>query len=227
MTPIFSALLRDTQHMYARVAEGRELAGLNLQLVGVAVACGGIYGFTMGLHHSWIQAIASAVKVPILLLLTVAITFPALHGFQLFWGGKLRLAQTLAMALIGTATMAVLLASLCTVSLFFLFSGSNYNFMVIMHVVVFSITGVCGLLSVDRCRTAVLAEKGEEPESTIWLIRSWMILYMSVGTQVAYMVRPFIAEYQHEFILFADVGENFYTLVFGIIGGALGFGPHA
>jgi hypothetical protein len=185
--------------------------------MAVSSACGAAYGLTMGLFSSFKQGLSSAVKVPLMLFLTLAITLPALHAFQLFWGGRLRLTQTLSIALIGTATMCVLLAALSTVSLFFLMSESRYDFMLVMHVVAFTITGACGLLAVNRCRKAIVQQSGPEPEATVWLVRSWMLLYMFVGAQVAYLMSPFIGS-GLEFHIFQAHKGNFYVAVARSVG---------
>src|SRR6266436_10377746 len=61
--------------------------------------CGSaFYGFTMGLNHPqhpMLQAMASAVKVPLLFLLTLTITLPTLHFTSLLFGSPLRFRHSL------------------------------------------------------------------------------------------------------------------------------------
>jgi hypothetical protein len=42
-----------------------------------------IYGIVTGLSHSWLQALSSAIKMPMLFLLTLILTLLALYFFAL------------------------------------------------------------------------------------------------------------------------------------------------
>lgn len=207
----FSSLLQPDQQVYERIREGKHLSGLIARMVVITIVCGGLHGLSMGAFHSWQQALSSAVKVPLLLFSTLAVTLPALHLFQLFLGGVFRFLQTLTMALIGTAVTSILLAGLVPVSLLFLLSSPNYAFLNILHVIIFSIAGGCGLVAVNRCR----ANQGndETAEASWWVIRAWMLLYMFVGTQLAFLLSPFIGRREIPFESLRR-SDNFYVQVF-------------
>jgi hypothetical protein len=220
MNSNFTSLLQPDEQLYSQIGTGDRLNALLARMVAITIACGGLYGLSMGAFHSWMQALSSALKVPLLLFSTLAVTLPALHLFQLFLGGVFRFVQTLTMALIGTAVMSILLAGLVPVSLLFLLSSPNYAFLNILHVLIFAIAGGCGLLAVNRCR-ANQGSSDETTDASWWVIRAWMVLYMFVGTQLAYLLSPFIGHPDKPF-QFLRHSENFYVQVFQAVLGLLG-----
>ncbi len=154
MKGAFTSLLQPDQQLYSQIGTGDHLHILLCRMIGITIVCGGLYGLSMGAFHSWMQALSSALRVPLLLFSTLAVTLPALHLFQLFLGGAFRFLQTLTMALVGTAVMSILLVGLVPVPLLFLLSSPNYAFLNILHVLIFSIAGGCGLIAVNRCRAS-------------------------------------------------------------------------
>ena len=59
----------------------------------VTLAC---YGAVLGSFHSPLMALTSAVKLPLLFLITLAICLPTLYLFNLVFGAKLSVRQALA-----------------------------------------------------------------------------------------------------------------------------------
>src|SRR5262249_6957345 len=121
-----------------------------LSLTLYAVCCSALYGVTMGMNHSVLQAAVSAVKVPVLFLLTLLICLPTLHFIGLLFGSTIRFSQSLTVLLAGIALNCILLAAFAPISLLFLASGSDYRFLLLMHVAIFAFCGAAGLYSVQR-----------------------------------------------------------------------------
>jgi hypothetical protein len=68
-------------------------------------------GFTEEVERGLLQTLSSAVKVPALYLLSVAICFPLLYIVLVLMGARLRFVQTLSLILLAITLNAVLLAS--------------------------------------------------------------------------------------------------------------------
>lgn len=179
------------------------------------VLAGGAYGFTMGIYQSLAQAVSSAVKVPVLLFISLAITLPALHYFHQFSGSKQKFAQSLAIGLQGMATMCGLLAALIPIPVFFdKVIGSSYSFLLVLHVLIFAIAGACGLTSIMRSESHLFPENDFFARETIWWLgRVWALLFMLVGTQSAYLLSPFLGRLSDEFRVLGDHPDNFFTHV--------------
>ena len=94
----------------------------------LAIVSTALYGTTMGAYHSYEQAAVSAVKVPLLFLLTLVICLPTLHFVGLLFGSPVRFGQTLGILMTGICQTSVLLGAFAPISLFFLLSRSGYSF---------------------------------------------------------------------------------------------------
>jgi hypothetical protein len=117
-----------------------------LTLLGVFYgACMGTFAITGSGSGSPLQIFASAIKVPALFLLTLAVTFPSLYVFNALVGSRLRVDSLLRLLAAAMAVMMAVLASMGTIVLFFAFSTTSYPFMVLLNVVVFAISGFLGL----------------------------------------------------------------------------------
>ncbi len=122
--------------------------GLTAMLAVLGVfygACMGAFAVTGSGSGDARQIIASALKVPALFLLTLAITFPSLYVFNALVGSRLRADSLLRLLAAALAVMMAVLASMGTIVLFFSFSTTSYPFMVLLNVLVFAICGFLGL----------------------------------------------------------------------------------
>src|SRR5688572_30141952 len=123
----------------------------------VLVLLGAFYGLCMGTFAiitrwgtdkafmGWQQAAASAVKVPLLLLLTLVVTLPSLYVFNALVGFRLTLGAVLRLLVAALAVMLTLQASFGTIVVFFSVSTTSYAFMVLLNVVLFGVSGFLGL----------------------------------------------------------------------------------
>jgi hypothetical protein len=121
-------------------------------LVVGSVLLGIIYGVFMGLYAvatrtppSIAQIMASAIKVPALFFLTLAVTFPSLYVFSALFGVRLGPKDTLRLILVPITVNLAVLASLGPITGFFTLSTTSYGFMKLLNVLFFSVSGVIGL----------------------------------------------------------------------------------
>lgn len=234
---IIETILRDRQTFFEEIRDSigiREkiTAMLNTSFVFLA-----IYGFSMGISHSFFQALSSALKLPVLFLVTLLICVPSLHYFNVFFGSRQSISQTLALILTAFSTTAVLLLSFAPIGLFFMLTAYDYQFIKLLNVAFFAVASVLGiaflrqgLRVLDEVNVPVDSNPGEGSEAeegeqkpvsrpapqrgTRRLISFlWMVLYGFVGTQMAWTLRPFFNVRGEPFVLFRQVGGNFYSNV--------------
>jgi len=180
-----------------------------------------VYGFTMGIRHSYTQALCSCFKVPLLFYATLMICIPTLHFIGLLVGSRIRFSQTMNVLLLGISVNSVLLSAFAPISLFFLLTGSSYPFMMLMHVAIFTFCGAAGLDSIKKnIRYLRKIQPGGNHKGAKYLLFIWMLLYMFVGTQMAYVLAPFVGKVS-DFMFFRTPKGNFYSYLFEIIGEAL------
>ena len=186
-----------------------------LTLVQYAAGGCALYGFTMGLNHSFPQAFASAGKVFLLFTLTLAICVPTLHFIGLLFGSALRLGQSLTVLMAGISLTSILLGAFAPISLFFLWSGSSYEFLLLFHVGVFAFCGGAGLFSIKRNLNRLFdleSQQGNARPSS-FLLNIWFLLYMFIGAQMSYVLSPFVGK-SNDFMLFtSDKGDFFSYLM--------------
>ena len=157
----------------------RQKADIQIPIFGVAVIVFGlavIYGFCMGVfalvrgfenaayQQAILQTFASMCKVPLLFFLTLVVTFPSLYVFNALVGSKLKIVPVLKLLVASLGVNLAVLASAGPILAFFSVSTPNYQFIVLLNVVVFAIAGMLGLVFlIQTLNRLSLAEKGRLP----------------------------------------------------------------
>lgn len=122
------------------------------RFVPLAIALGAIYGFFMAWYAlfgmregAFQQAAATMIKLPMLFLLTLGVTFPSLYVFNALVGCKLSFAATMRLLVGAIVINLAVAASLGPILGFFTVSTTSYPFMVLLNVVLLGIGGMIGL----------------------------------------------------------------------------------
>jgi hypothetical protein len=110
-----------------------------------------LQGSEMDLPHKLMQIGVSALKVPVLFLLTCAIVLPPIYVSNAFVGSRLSFRQMLAVLLSALAVTTTVLASMATVAMFFALTSQSYDFLKLLHVLFFVYAGLAGLAYQRRC----------------------------------------------------------------------------
>ena len=144
-------ILRGDATRISLLAEGRftiPVAGLSVSIVLLGV----LYGLCMGTFamirtggQAYMQMIASAIKLPMLFFLTLAVTFPSLYVFNAIIGTRLSVISALRLLIAALGVMLAVLASLGPIVVFFALSTKSYPFMVLLNVGTSTVSGVLGL----------------------------------------------------------------------------------
>jgi hypothetical protein len=209
---IIETILRNRVLFFDQV---RGAVGLGGKIRAMLISCAvflSIYGLVMGFSNSIPQAISSAIKLPILFLLTLIICTPSLHFFNILFGSKQSLPQTITMILTGMTTTSVILLSFAPVTFFFLTTSNQYQFFKLLNVVFFGIGGAMGLVFLRQGVQMISETDNLEGVGTRRLILViWIVLYGFVGTQMGWTLRPFFGDPGMPFELVRQVGGNFYA----------------
>jgi hypothetical protein len=221
---------------------------LEIDAAGVAsiiLILGMVYGLCMGSFGLFQQGagavpqlLATAGKVPLLFLLTLLVTFPSLYVFNALIGSRLSLGSTLRLIIAAMAIMLAVLASLGTIVAFFSASTTDYSFILLLNVIVFSVSGFLGmkfllqtlhrLTMAQNLEDSVAAEPSDVPEpggaldktedqaisaNVTKIFRIWIVVFGLVGAQMAWVLRPFIGAPHVHFALFRARESNFFEAV--------------
>lgn len=213
-------ILRAQTAIFEQIYKRRDLPRMIASMAILSVLLSASYGVAMGLNHSLLQAVSSAIKLPLLFLLTALICTPSLYTFNIMLGQRFRFQQIAALVTSTLGATSILLISLAPIALFFNFTTQNYSFLVLMHVAIF---GLCGLYGVQYLHRgcSYLVFRMEQPLNR-WLLKIWILLYAIVGMQLSWRLSPFVANRGDDFMLLTDdVQTNFYMAVWNALMGLI------
>lgn len=216
-------LLRDRHGFMAEIGQGTRVNTKITALLFSSSIFFAIYGLIVGSFSSWMQSLSSAIKLPILYLMTLTICLPTLYFFNILFGSRKNFTQHLGVVMASVASIAVLLFSFAPVTLFFLITTPDYSFFMLLNVAILGLTGFVGVKFLyDGMQ--LLSEQDEEDGrlNRRKLVQAWLLLYAFVGSQLGWTLRPFFGAPDQPFQLFRQLEGNFYQAVFHALLNILG-----
>ena len=208
-----ATLLSDRERLFAEVVEGADLGPKLRSSLWTLFSLFAAYGLAAGAYAGLAQGFSSAIKLPVLVLATLLVCFPAFFVVQILVGSRLRLAQVLVLVLSALALTAIILAAFIPVAIFFLITGANYHFLQLFHVSVVLVAGLFGMYALHDGLAVVCEQKGVYPRKALTIMRAWAVLFAFVGIQMAWNLRPFLGDRGEPFRLFRSYEGNFYAAV--------------
>jgi hypothetical protein len=142
---IIERILRDRDGIWRQVIEERDLGDMTIRMLVTSVLSLAVYGAVLGASHSLLQAFSSAVKLPLLFLATLAICLPTLYLFNLIFGARLSMMQSVTLIMTCITVISVLALAFAPISLFFLISANNYEFFKLLNVAILVLAALVGL----------------------------------------------------------------------------------
>ena len=221
---VVESILRNHQQFLDELHAGTDLQKTIRAMLLSSAAFLAVYGAVLGSTHSLWQALSSAIKLPILFLITLIICIPALYIFSILFGSRQQLNQIIAIVLSAITVTAVLLLSLAPITFFFMLTTNSYQFFKLLNVLFFTIAGIVGMVYLNRGMRMISASEEERKSSrTLTLVLYvWVFVYAFVGSQMAWTLRPFVGFPGAGFELIRELGGNFYADIFASIGEILG-----
>jgi len=163
----------------------------------VIVAGSGAYGATIGLGRAPLQAAYTAVKFPLLVLLTT-VGNALLNGMLAQLLGLGISFRRSALAIVTSFALAsAVLASLSPVTLFMWFNAPSFssagavaahNFSLVTHVVLIAFAGITANTALYR----LLVEWGGSRATGARILGAWLTGNMFLGCQLSWIMRPFV-----------------------------------
>ena len=188
-----------------------------------ATACGLTYGLAMGTYSGlWdgrsLQLVYSAVKVPLLLLVTFGVALPSFFVLNTLVGLRDDFGQVLRSLLAAQAGLTVVLASLSPVTMAWYASVPNYQLAILFNAGCFGIASLAGQVLLVRFYRPLEAKN---PTHRV-MRRVWLGVYAFVGIQMGWVLRPFIGQPgSAEQFFRSGAWGNAYVELFQIAVGAL------
>jgi hypothetical protein len=142
---VIERILRDRDGLWRQIIEENGLRQLTVRMLGSSAISLALYGAVLGANFGWLQALSSAVKLPLLFLATLAICLPTLYLFNLVFGARLSVLQAVTLIMVAVTVTSVLTLAFAPISLFFLISAHSYSFFKLLNVCILMLTALVGL----------------------------------------------------------------------------------
>lgn len=159
------------------------------RLIALLFLFGCLYGAVMGCFAGRpLQMCYSALKVPLLLLITFSLSLPSFFVLNTLLGLRDDFRPVLR-ALVATQTgLTVVLASFAPFTLLWYASFANYESAVAFNTVLFGIASLVAQTLLRRFYRPLIAR---QPRHRL-MIRLWIVLYAFTGIQMGWVLRPFV-----------------------------------
>jgi hypothetical protein len=150
------------------------------------------YGAAMGwyslAHDRPMQIVLSAVKVPMLLLGTFALSLPSFFVMNTLLGTRDDFRDALRAHLQAQAALTIILLSLAPLTLTWYAGNDVYSQAILFNAVMFGLASLSAQMVLRRLYEPLIRRNANHR----LLLRAWLVLYAFVGIQLGWVLRPFI-----------------------------------
>jgi hypothetical protein len=162
-------------------------------MLALALVCGTSYGAFMGTFggvsgERALQVLASALKVPLLLGVTALLSLPSFFVLNTLFGLREDLPEVLRALATSQAGLAIVLVALAPITLLWYASFADYREAVLFNGVIFATASGGAQVVLQRAYRPLVLRNGKHRG----LLRLWLATYVFVGTEMAWVLRPFI-----------------------------------
>lgn len=181
------------------------------RLIVLVSTCGFLYGAAMGSSDArLLQAVYSGLKVPLLLSCATLVCLPNFFVVNTFLGLREDFDAALRAVLSAQATVAVTLCAMSPLILTVYVSSDNYRFAVFMNGILFALATLAGQKTLTRHYVPLVQSNPRHRACRL----AWVLLYVFVAIQLAWVLRPFIGDPGAPSTFFrADAWSNAYVII--------------
>jgi hypothetical protein len=164
-------------------------------LIWVVIGFGMFYGGVMGTYggfggpRMW-QVVYSAIKVPFLLFTTFLLSLPSFFVINTLLGLRGDFSRAIKALLATQAGLTIILSALAPYTAFWYVSGSRYQPAILFNGAMFAVASVSAQWMLKRSYEPLVASNPKHR----WMLRAWLIIYVFVGIQMGWVLRPFIGD---------------------------------
>jgi hypothetical protein len=167
-----------------------------LEVCATVLVCAVFYGAVAGsagehtIGDRPLQILYTAIKLPLLLGLTFALTLPTFYVINALAGVGEDFPHAMRALLRTHAVMTIVLASFAPVTMFWYFCFAQHDGHILFNAAVFTLASFVAQIILRREYRPLIARN----RIHLRLIRAWLVVYAFVGIQVAWVLRPFIGD---------------------------------
>jgi hypothetical protein len=188
--------------------------------IGITIAAGAFYGLVIGSFSGFNidqcgRMIYSAIKVPMLLLVSFIISLPSFFILNTLVGLRSDFGQVVRVLSGGQAGLTLVLASLAPYTALWYLTSDSYAGAQMFNGAMFLIATIAGQRMIrDGYRPLVRRDPRHQA-----LLYFWLVIYSFVTIQMAWVLRPFIGAPGSPIQFFRNESwGNAYLMIFRMIG---------
>ncbi|NJK96299.1 MAG: actin-binding WH2 domain-containing protein [Bacteroidales bacterium] len=178
-----------------------------------------VYGVVMGSFNGALQSMVTGLKIPVLILLSLLVCFPALFVIQYMIGSTMTIFQMANTILSGFVVFSTIALSFAPIVVFFMITSDNYSFLKLLHVAIFVFSGIFAVRTIINGLLYSCEKKNIYPKLGMNVFKIWIVIFAFVSSQLAWNLRPFVGSRDLPFELFREREGNFYVAVGQSVGG--------
>jgi hypothetical protein len=201
-------------------ADALPLPRIALLVVVFGICYGAVMGtFSATSPQRFLLVIYAAIKVPILLLVTFGISLPSFFVLNTLLGMRRDFADAIRALITTQAGLTIILASLAPFTAVFYASSSDYASAILFNALMFAIASLSAQFLLRRLYRPLIQRNARHRI----LLRLWLVIYMFVGIQMGWVLRPFVGSPYSPTVFFREGAfSNAYEVVGRLILEVLG-----
>jgi hypothetical protein len=128
-------------------------------------------------------------------------------------GSTMSLFQMTNVILSGFIVFSTIALSFSPIVVFFMITGDSYSFLKLLHVAIFTFSGIFAVRTITDGLTYSCEKKNVYPKIGMKIFKIWVIILAFVSSQLAWSLRPFIGDRNLPLEIFRARESNFYIAV--------------
>jgi hypothetical protein len=172
----------------------------------------------MGSYTGWLQSLVTGIKIPVLIMLSLFICFPALYVIQSMIGSTMTISQMANIIFSGIFVFSTIALSFGPIVIFFMITSDSYSFLKLLHVAILSFSGIFAVKTIINGLKFSCERKNLYPRLGMTIFKIWVFILAFVSSQLAWNLRPFVGSRELQFELFREKEGNFFIAVIHSLG---------
>ncbi|HLP73200.1 MAG TPA: hypothetical protein VK155_09880 [Bacteroidales bacterium] len=214
---IFKAF-QNSDEYFEMLSDNGNSKQIILQQVVLILVFTFLYGIIMGSYNGWLQSIVTGIKLPVLILLSLLICFPALYVIQSMIGSTMTIYQMAKIIFSGFFVFSTIALSFGPIIIFFMITSNSYSFLKLLHVAIFVFSGIFAVKTIVSGLKFSCEKKNLYPKLGLTIFKIWVFILAFVSSQLAWNLRPFVGSRELQFELFREKEGNFFIAVINSVG---------
>lgn len=210
-------ILRAPAAVARRCRAERDLPALVATALGVIALGSGVFGGVVGSMRGGTQIPFAAVKMPLVILVTLALCGPAFQVLAAVFGRPWSLRTVVSMVLSAGARASLVQLALAPALWLFIDCGASYHAVKLAAVIAYGLAGLAGL-------GVLMRGLGDGPGKSI-TFAAFVGLYLLAGGQTAWILRPYLGRPESKTVPFltrekeGGLADAVWTSVGAVLGG--------